>query len=225
MTVKDLVRPIPGVRQLSLMRQRLGFAGSAAFWEHTYENGGTSGDGSYGQFAGAKAEFLNTFVRDHGVDSVIEFGCGDGNQLSLARYPRYVGLDVSRAAVRICRDKFAADPTKSFFLYDGSCFVDRAGLFTADLAISLDVIYHLVEDTVFETYMADLFAASRHYVVIYASNTFIPGTAPHVRHREFSIWVDQHCPQWQLIHVEPGINPEPGRADFFVYERTADETR
>jgi SAM-dependent methyltransferase len=224
-TIKDLVRPLPGVRQLSLMRQRIGFGGSADYWEQNYTRGENSGPGSYGVLAAAKAEFLNTFVRDRAVASVIEFGCGDGHQLSLARYPRYVGLDVSRSAVRICRDKFAADPSKSFFLYDGDCFVDRAGIFVADLAMSLDVIYHLVEDAVFEAYMADLFAASRHYVVIYASNTFITGTAPHVRHREFSVWVDQNCPQWRLTHVEPGISPEVGRADFFVYERTVDEVR
>lgn len=225
MTVKDLVRPLPGVRQLSLMRQRLVFPGSAGFWEQEYANGGTSGDGSHGMLAAAKAEFLNKFVQDHEVRSVIEFGCGDGHQLSLANYPRYIGLDVSRSAIGLCKARFSDDSDKSFFLYDGKCFVDNAGLFIADLAMSLDVIYHLVEDGVFNTYMADLFAASRKYVVLYTSNTVIPGTAPCVRHREFSTWVDRNCPQWQLTYVESGINPEPGRADFYVYERRADETR
>ena len=159
MTVKDLVRPLPGVRRLSLLRQRLSFGGSAPFWDRNYARGGTSGAGSYGTLGTAKAEFLNAFVREHGVRSVTEFGCGDGHQLSLADYPRYIGLDVSRAAIALCKRRFADDPTKSFFLYDGSCFVDRAGLFTSDLAISLDVIYHLVEDPVFETYMTHLFAA------------------------------------------------------------------
>ena len=78
-------------------------------------------------------------------------------------------MDVSRAAVRICRDKFAADPTKSFFLYDGACFVDRAGLFAADLALSLDVIYHLVEDPLFETYLTHLFAAGS-YGTLFSMN-------------------------------------------------------
>jgi hypothetical protein len=31
-TVKDVTRPVPGVRQLSLLRERLGFTGSADFW-------------------------------------------------------------------------------------------------------------------------------------------------------------------------------------------------
>jgi hypothetical protein len=46
--VKDLVRPLPGVRQASLLRQRLAFPGSAGYWERRYAQGATSGSGSYG---------------------------------------------------------------------------------------------------------------------------------------------------------------------------------
>ncbi len=219
MTIKDLVRPLPGVREFSLLRQRLGFTGSASFWERNYVLGRTSGGGSYGALAKGKAAFLNAFVREHGVRSVTEFGCGDGHQLSLADYPRYVGLDVSRTAIGLCERRFADDPTKSFFLYDGACFVDRAGLFVADLAISLDVVYHLIEDSVFETYMAHLFSAGGRYIVVYSTNELMGGTAPHVRHRRFSPWVEDNCPQWRLSQVARGANSGPGRADFFVYER------
>ena len=86
-----------------------------------------------------------------------EFGCGDGHQLLLAQYPRYIGLDISKTAIGLCKRKFSGDPTKSFFAYDGDCFVDRAGVFAADLAMSLDVVYHLVEDPTFESYMTHLF--------------------------------------------------------------------
>ncbi len=223
MTVKDLVRPLPGVRQLSLLRQRLIFGGSAPYWERNYARGGTSGVGSYGTLGIAKAEFLNAFVRQHGVRSVTEFGCGDGHQLSLAAYPRYIGLDVSREAIALCKRRFANDPTKSFFLYEGSCFVDRAGLFTSDLAMSLDVIYHLVEDPVFETYITHLFAAGQRYVVVYSTNTVTGDTAPHVRHRNFTSWVGENCPHWQLAGVTRGAASGPGRADYFVYERLTEE--
>jgi len=218
-TVRDLVRPLPGVRRLSLLRQRAGFRGSAPYWERNYSRGGTSGPGSYGLLADGKAAFLNAFVRQRGVRSVIEFGCGDGNQLSLASYPRYVGLDVCPSAIEMCKRRFADDPAKSFFRYDGACFVDRAGLFAADLAISLDVIYHLTEDRVFETYLAHLFAAAGRFVVVYSTNDELPGTAPHVRHRRFTTWVDAHCPGWRLRLRAPGPDTGPARADFFVYER------
>jgi len=88
------------------------FPGSAAYWESRYKKGGTSGAGSYAQFAEFKAEVLNEFVQANAVRSVIEFGCGDGNQLTLAHYPRYVGVDVSPAAVEKCRALFQADATK-----------------------------------------------------------------------------------------------------------------
>src|SRR5882757_7489873 len=185
MTVKDLVRPIPGVRQLSRLRQQLGFSGSARYWELNYEQGGSSGPGSYGDLGQGKAGFLNSFVCNRNVESVIEFGCGDGHQLSLAKYPHYVGLDVSRAAIRMCKRRFADDPTKSFFLYEGDAFVDRIGLFAADVAISLDVVYHLIEDQVFEAYMKHLFVAGKRYVVVYSTNNEIRDDAPHVRHRQF----------------------------------------
>ena len=197
------------------------FPGSAAYWEERYRKGGTSGAGSYAEFAEFKAEVLNEFVASSGVRSVIEFGCGDGNQLALARYPRYDGVDVSPAAVARCRERFAADATKSFGTtaeYDGR---------RADLALSLDVVYHLVEDDVFERYMRTLFAAAERFVIVYASDfDSAPGaTASHVRHRKFTLWVAANAPEWRLARHVPNRHPRrddaPGGtpADFFVFER------
>lgn len=219
MTIRELIRPLPGVRQVSLLRQRMSYPGSAHFWEGNYAQGRTSGTGSYGELAEGKGRFLNDLVRGRAVRSVIEFGCGDGNQLALADYPRYTGLDVSRSAVRLCQQRFASDPAKSFFLYDGTCFSDRAGIFSAELALSLDVVYHLTEDAVFEAYLTHLFAAGQRLVVIYSTDIELSGTAPHVRHRHFTPWVTANCPGWRLTNVTAGPNSEQARADFFVYER------
>jgi len=222
MTVRDIVRPIPGVRQISLLRQRLNFAGSADFWERRYARGGTSGPGSYGDLAHGKAQFLNAFVRSNSIQSVIEFGCGDGNQLSLAEYPRYIGLDVSRSAIGLCRNRFAEDLDKSFFLYDSACFIDHVGLFQAELALSLDVIYHLIEDAIFAVYMEHLFDAANRYVIVYATNGSIRDDAPHVRHRHFSSWVDNNRPEWRLREVIVGPSSGSRRADFFVYANSSE---
>ena len=48
----------------------------------------------------------------------MEFGCGDGNQLKLAQYPSYSGIDISETALTICRKSFANDTTKKFSLYN-----------------------------------------------------------------------------------------------------------
>jgi hypothetical protein len=195
------------------------FAGSQAYWVERYERGGDSGAGSYARLAEAKATVMNAFVEEHQVTEVVEFGCGDGNQLVLARYPRYTGYDISPDAIRRCRARFADDPTKSFHLvaeHDGR---------TAELALSLDVVYHLVEDATFEDYMARLFDSAERFVAVYSSNVDAAGPAPHVRHRRFTRWVEEHRPDWHQIAHVPNPYPFDGDerdssfADFYFFGR------
>ncbi len=202
------------------------FQNSRKYWESRYAGGGTSGAGSYGKWAEFKAEVLNAFVKDHGISSVIEFGCGDGNQLSLAGYPAYIGLDVSGTAIKLCIDRFSGDKTKSFFLYDPDCFADPLSVFKAELALSLDVIYHLVEDRIFELYMKHLFSAAQKFVIIYSSDTDVNCLLqrPHVKRRCFSEWVKTNLPEWKLLRIIPNKYPvksvrEAGACDFFIYEK------
>jgi SAM-dependent methyltransferase len=197
------------------------FPGSAEYWEKRYSTGGDSGVGSYGFFAEFKADVLNDFVSTHGVQTVIEFGCGDGNQLTLAKYPSYVGFDVSSTVLSQCREKFKSDPSKSFRL------VNEYSNDTADLTMSLDVIYHLVEDGVFAQYMQTLFRASNRYVIIYASDTDdnSDNAGTHVRHRKFTQWVQQNLTDWKLSEHIKNRYPYKGDyrkgsfADFFVFEK------
>ena len=171
---------------------------SSAFWERRYASGGTSGSGSYGVLAAYKAKFLNAFVSNHRIASVVEFGCGDGNQLSLARYPAYIGYDVSHTILQRVRRRFARDSSKQFFhvgLYS------EAASPAAELALSLDVIFHLVEDGVFDAYMRRLFSAASRFVVIYSSNEE-RATTRHVRHRRFASWIEEHATAWQQLAHE-----------------------
>ena len=209
--LKILLERTPGVRGLRALyakrRTWCAWPGSAEYWQRRYRGGGNSGSGSYGALAEFKAATINRYVRQHGIASVIEFGCGDGNQLRQAEYPSYIGLDVAREAIRLCNGQFAADRTKSFFLYDPECFVDHAQVFCAEAAMSLDVIFHLVEDRVFEQYMAHLFQCAKHFVIIYSSNRHRLTNSPHERHRNFSEYVEEHFAEWRL--VERVENPFP----------------
>ena len=94
------------------------FTGSESYWDDRYRRGGNSGAGSYGELAVFKAEVLNGFIADAGVETILELGCGDGNQLDLAVYPDYTGLDVSPTAIRACRKRFRGDGAKVFELVD-----------------------------------------------------------------------------------------------------------
>jgi len=208
-------------RIASLFREK-NFPGSAPYWEARYGAGGTSGDGSYGRLAAFKAEIINEFVSRHNIASVIEFGCGDGSQLSLMHYPKYVGLDVSGEAVRMCASRFAKDQSKSFLLYAGDAFYDRSRILTADAALSLDVIYHLVEDEVFARYMGHLFGAATKFVIIYSTNVSRE-ECDYMLHREFTRWVADNAPSWSLIgQVQsrfPGSGPGQSDAAFYMFAR------
>jgi hypothetical protein len=64
-----------------------------------------------------------------------------------AKMGRCVSVDVAAASIERCSSLFANDSAKRFYLADA---VPRdIGLF--DLALSMDVIYHLVENSVFDT--------------------------------------------------------------------------
>jgi SAM-dependent methyltransferase len=195
---------------------------SSAYWEARYQAGGASGAGSYGRLAAFKAELINAFVADNRITSALDLGCGDGNLLSQLRLPNYVGMDPSPAALARCATRFADRH---------DCrFVTPAQLDDVqpvDLAMSIDVVFHLVEDAVFERHMRDLFASATRFVLIYASN--FDGTWPdrHVRHRRFSDYVAACRPDWHLLaHVPNRFPYHPARpgdtsfADFFVYGRT-----
>ena len=196
--------------------------GSAHYWEQRYKAGGNSGVGSYDRLAQFKADFLNRFVDENHIATVIEFGSGDGAQLQLAKYPSYVGTDISPTAVENCRRLFAADSTKHFMHSDALPPGTKA-----DLALSLDVVYHLIEDSVFDAYMRRLFLSADRFVIVYSSNVDEKWTGSHVRHRQFTRWVEARMPHWRLHSVHRNAYPYddryPGQtspADFYVFARS-----
>lgn len=202
------------------LRQRT-FPGTARYWENRYSKGGTSGAGSYGAPAEWKAEVVNGWVKVLGVTSVVDLGCGDGNQLTFADYPRYLGLDTSSTAVRTCIRRFKDDATKSFLHYEPDTLADPAGWLRADLALSMEVIFHLVEDAVFEDYMERLFLSAERYVVICNNDMAGGELAPHLRYRNFTKWVAERCPEWHLMtRLDPPAGVEM-ISSFFLYKRWA----
>lgn len=204
--------------------RRLRFRGSGRYWEQRYAQGGTSGAGSYGAPAQWKASVVNRWVAELGVTSVVDLGCGDGNQLALAEYPRYLGLDRSATAIRRCIARFRDDPTKSFLRYEPEELSDPAGWLRADLALSMEVIFHLVEDPVFEDYMRRLFTSGERYVLICSNDAVGGEVAPHMRYREFTAWVRAHCPEWELLRRE---DPPAGLglvSSCWLYGRTDERT-
>ncbi len=214
----------PFIRQIIEKAYFMNFPGSVLYWELRYSKGGNSGAGSYNHLAKWKADIINHFISENGIESVIELGCGDGNQLSLINCKKYIGLDVSSTAISLCKNKFQADTTKSFFLFNPLYFVDNHKLFNAELALSLDVIYHLVEDEIFHAYMQALFSVANKFVIIYSSNREgVPHY--HVRERKFTDWINENASNWKLIQkienlysYNPADPENTSISDFYIFK-------
>lgn len=128
--------------------------------------------------------------------------------------------------------RFSEDTTKSFLRYEPRNFHDPANFLKADLALSLDVIYHLVEDDLYELHLYHLFGSAHRFVALYTSDseTFTPNehVPPHVRHRPVRRDVADRFHGWQLRETVKNPSPHLGGsgtntsfADFFIYENVS----
>lgn len=183
-------------------------------WENRYRQGGNSGVGSYGELCDYKAEFINKFVIDHNCNNVIEFGSGDGNQMSYFNVQQYTGVDISDYIINICKQKYSNHTNKNFVTYDE--YYKMSSKY--DLSLSLDVIYHLVDDNIYEKYMNDLFNSTTKYIIIYSTNTNETYNGSHVYKRKFTDYINLNFPLAKLIYHEPNPYPKLSAADFFVYQ-------
>jgi hypothetical protein len=221
------VRKIPIIGPIlsdlaSAIHNRNYFKNSSEYWENRYKNGGNSGTGSYNQLAQFKATILNKFVEENNINSVVELGCGDANQLKMFKFQNYTGYDISQTILKMCSETFAQDDSKQF--QHISDFSPKE----TDLIMSLDVIYHLVENNVFESHMQTLFGAKNKRVVIYSSNyndDFDEAKPIHVRHRKFTDWIEKNAPNFKLDQYIPNQHPYKGDetvgslADFYFYSQ------
>jgi hypothetical protein len=151
------------------------------YWNSRYLNGGNSGKGSYAEEANYKAKLINQFIKQFEIATIQEHGCGDGNNLSLYEgFMHYNGYDVSKTAVEICKKKF---PNTSRYWFTNDITEVNVD---ADMVLSLDVLYHLVNDDDYYDYLHQIFNDKHKYVVIYATNHENNiGNSQHVRHRNF----------------------------------------
>lgn len=205
---------------------------SAKYWQDRYAKGGDSGAGSKNHLAEFKTKTVAQLLQKYKCQSVTELGCGDGMQLETL-YPtltelgiRYTGFDISYLVVMKLRQKFG-DNFGSMSYLDS----DEGKQFKGDAALSLDVIYHLVEDEVFNEYMRKLFHHGRKCVIIYSSDhEDNEGSAEWVRHRLFSKWVKENAPAFKYVEYIPnpwpwkkGMPPRKSRntsvSNFHVYVR------
>ena len=182
--------------------ERDGFS-SADYWSTRYDNGGNSGAGSRGRLATYKHKVINQVVKSNNITEVIDFGSGDGYQCSMLQILKYTGVDVSQKAIDSCNRKYARNQNWKFY-HTSNPKIEKI---KAPLSMSIDVIFHLVEDDIFDTYMKRLFAASTSLVLIYSSNEDKKIEVEHVNHRKYTDWIDANAKDFKLI--KEWQNPYP----------------
>ena len=181
---------------------------SVRYWEDRYRNGGNSGSGSYNQAATIKANYINSVIAKYKIQTINDFGHGDGNQISLLKgFSHYTGYDVSSSV----RDRV----TKRFREDKRYTFLDSVETMSkADLTMSLDVLYHLVEYEVWELHLKWLFTLGE-YVLIYGMDREDRGDR-HVVSRRFTEYIERLYDNFTLLETADGSHE---KVKFYLYKK------
>jgi SAM-dependent methyltransferase len=181
--------------------------GSVAYWDQRWVLGPPC-PGSRGDEAAAKAAWLSTLVRGSGARSLVDLGCGDGTVGALVDVESYVGVDVSHVALA---QAMARRPDRSYLLVPPGTGAAQVTV-VADIAASMDVVFHLLDDAEYRTWMARLFGSARRLVAVYGTDydSFPEG---HMRHRHLTrdVAAASFTRDWTLVHgLDKGSEDRPG---------------
>ncbi len=178
------------------------------YWDTRYKKGGDSGEGSKGIRAQWKADILNNFVRKENIKSVIEFGCGDGLQLLLSDYQEYLGVDISNEALKKCRERINKENYSFIHL-------DEYNNEKKELSLSLEVIFHLIDDKEYNEHINYIFNAAEKWVIIFSSNIDMETKNKHVKHRMFTRDIPYGWKLYRSIESKDLFH-----SDMYIYRRS-----
>jgi SAM-dependent methyltransferase len=210
---------------------------TAGYWERRYLHGGFSGAGSRGESLSQKIGFAHTVygdVQKEGGCGVLDLGCGDGRFAAgfvkfgleeQVNFTAYRAVDISPKALEIaeefCRHNVPPEEVNrhmSFELFrpDRPEQPITPGVF--GLGLSLEVIFHILEDDIYDLYMRTLFDRCRTVFIQTAADPEPVRTAgDHIVWRDTQEWVWTHRPEAVCIHHIPRPFGDRSFSDFFVY--------
>ena len=197
---------------------------SINYWETRYKTGGNSGAGSYNNLALFKANIINKFIEDNNINILLDYGMGDGNQLKQFKVNKYIGLDISTTAINKCRELYKTDSSKCFYTPNEYYEISNNN---SELVLSCDVLFHLIEDHIYYSYINDLFNFSSKFVIIYAKDQDYNHTS-HVKFRKFTTYIENNYKKWKLIKHIPNQYPQlvigqnndtTSPSDFYIFQK------
>lgn len=198
-----------------------------SYWNARYKDGSAPGAGSRGRLKAFKLDTVQKIVTDYKIGSVVDVGCGDGAQLRELTVGQYRGIDPSEAAIDLAIasaiDAGKKVPQWMYHVMDEEALA--AGRI-ADMAVSLDVLFHL-PDAMYEPHLEILFGLAKKYVLIYAPNRCGDKLrlASHMFFREFVKDVKRMFGVEPILHIANPYPPVPGSSgndtsysDFYLFE-------
>lgn len=205
------------------------------YWNERYRRGGFSGNGSVGDLGRWKVQVVGDFILKNEIESIVDMGCGDGVWLAQLRTflnkqwdgVEYTGVDISAEAIQACNKIFLTSQNTLFLTTE---IYRVANHEPAELALSIDVIFHQSNDDLYEEYMNVLVNASTDWLIIFSNDRQRPKpksykVGDHIHFRKFTSWIEEYAPQWELHEkIDSPFKIKEGRrnfswADFYIYKR------
>lgn len=185
--------------EISLKKQRLvevlGYKNKkinfevSTYWDNRYRSGGGSGAGSEGTYLEIKKKVILPIINELGIKNIEDFGCGEGSLIPYLPLDRYKGYDISPTIINKLKNKYGGSTKYEFNLINEACVGEP------DMALSLDVFFHLVEDSVCDEYLQKIIGSRPKWILFLTWNSkviyteHIKGT--HVRYRDLTRHM--HC--------------------------------
>lgn len=184
---------------------------SVDYWQKRYSVGDNSGSGSQGDLLSFKIDFINDFIKENEIKTVLDFGHGDLNVAKEINVESYTGIDIfdleDEAGLNLVNCRFDE--------YEGD---------GVDLVMCLDVIYHILEEE--QDYMREsldkMMEKSNRFFMMYAHDSEDPKfETEYSVHLYNSKWLQHMNSQddFKLIYKQERPFNEYSSAQFFIYER------
>lgn len=150
------------------------------YWNRRYQRGSGSSFEPHEGVINFETGLINEFIKKHEIKSVLDMGCGDGSVFQrLRNLPIYHGMDISSIIIARMQQKYEKDDSRMFF--EPHTMPD----YYYDLVISIDTIYHLVNDHEYIDYLEKLEKKCKNYLIISSTNYNAYYGGGYIRHRAF----------------------------------------
>lgn len=180
-----------------------------SYWNQRYIDWGNSWKWSYGKNAIFKADFINNFIKENNIKTVLEVWVWDGNNLSLYEIENYLGLDISQKAIDICKEKFKLDDSKWFRIMDYTKPLKRV-----DLILCLDVLFHILNKKEWIKTIKYCIDNSK-YTIFYSFPKWT-AKAPHLNDYNFEEYLEELSKKKNFTYYKSDLIPPASNSRFYI---------